>query len=497
MSVVKEETQSPPLPMFVSLQEAQQAIEKFNGSKSFEVQSGVTYVSIVDVLWKFLGLPNRKAGVDEWEKFSFYCGTWSRENSWRQIRFIQRPSGAANIVVKAEQSIIPLCWCDEYHKTNLRDLAKEQGLVWLVQDLVHSVSLNTKDAHSSTSTSTSRRRHPPEYYYDSKNDPEWEQEDVVIEDEEWESDKVEDYKNPTNKRRVEKKKNAKMKESKKRHCIRNKEGMFISPMSLVNDDDVTATTTIGTRSQVSGHQSPKNVSSRDIKYKTSCHRCKTSQLASGLIFCSKENDYKTTGKYNCRKKFCAKCLQISLDSFSQTERVNWICPSCSGTCGCAICQRQEAKHKDSLPKWQLPCPVDVFASSSSFSSSSTGDIIPLGLPFDFGDSILEPLALPLLLPSSSSSSSPSQSPPLLLPLLSLDHDPEPLVTTPRHCQTGGESKQGLGQMPKKITYKACQGCKNVKMACNEKKPCLRCIIKNIPCEYREHCKRGRPRIRGL
>jgi len=93
----------------------------------------------------------------------------------------------------------------------------------------------------------------------------------------------------------------------------------------------------------------------------SCHQCKTNKDPPHLYFCTAKNDH-PMGKRNCRKKYCLACmsrwykglLHTGMPGHQQNNNNNnnnnscqsgWLCPSCTGVCVCAACDRKKDKKK--------------------------------------------------------------------------------------------------------------------------------------------------------
>jgi hypothetical protein len=86
----------------------------------------------------------------------------------------------------------------------------------------------------------------------------------------------------------------------------------------------------------------------------SCHQCKVSQPPSQLMFCSNQSpssakppgpkstraDSASPARKERQKKFCFSCMRRLYHEQTITQRSDWTCPSCLGTCICAGCCRK-------------------------------------------------------------------------------------------------------------------------------------------------------------
>ena len=98
------------------------------------------------------------------------------------------------------------------------------------------------------------------------------------------------------------------------------------------------------------YQSSMSAASLRLKSGSSCHQCKTNKDPPHLYFCSTKQDT-ATGKRNCRKKYCAACMQRWYKQLGMTgvpgiippNGPGWSCPSCLGQCVCAACDRKKEK----------------------------------------------------------------------------------------------------------------------------------------------------------
>lgn len=81
---------------------------------------------------------------------------------------------------------------------------------------------------------------------------------------------------------------------------------------------------------------------------TSCHQCKNARPPEKLAYCNRLFDKRSgSDKRLCRKKYCAICLTkfYNDDVDSAQKKPNWVCPSCTGQCQCAACQRRFTRKR--------------------------------------------------------------------------------------------------------------------------------------------------------
>ena len=109
--------------------------------------------------------------------------------------------------------------------------------------------------------------------------------------------------------------------------------------------------------------SPSAFASSPLRLKSgsSCHQCKTNKEPPHLYFCTSKTDT-AVGRRSCRKKYCVACMsrwykalchsgQPGLQQQQQQPYAHshspaaqgWSCPSCSGQCVCAACDRKKER----------------------------------------------------------------------------------------------------------------------------------------------------------
>ena len=119
---------------FHSLGGAMNMMAIYKPINAFKVGRQV-YVPVLDMLRILLNLESRDDATTHWNQFSASCGNWIDTHTCKMHQVLELPRRRNQVVAKLNNSLVPLCWCDEQQVTNLRDIAAREKFIWQVDNV--------------------------------------------------------------------------------------------------------------------------------------------------------------------------------------------------------------------------------------------------------------------------------------------------------------------------------------------------------------------------